>query len=65
MPKLKTNKAARKRFKVTSKGKVLMSQTSRRHLLTDKTAVEKRRLRRWTPIDERDRKRIDPLLPYR
>lgn len=65
MPKLKTNKAARKRFKITAKGKILKPNAFRRHLLTDKKSSEKRRLRGWSEVDERDRKRIDPLLPYR
>lgn len=65
MPKLKTNKAAKKRFKITSKGKVLRLRTSRRHLMTDKTSLEKRGLRGWTSIDPTDKKRIAPLIPYR
>ena len=65
MPKLKTNKAAKKRFKITATGKVLMPKTSRRHLLTDKEPVDKRKLRRWAEVDKTDRKRIGPLLPYR
>lgn len=65
MPKIKTNKAAKKRFKVTATGKVLKPQTSRRHLMTDKESGEKRQLRRWTSIDKTDEKRIGRLLPYR
>ena len=65
MPKLKTNKAAKKRFKITKKGKVLASQTSRRHLLTDKQSAHKRKLRRWQKVDVTDQKRFNALLPYR
>ncbi len=64
MPKLKTNKAARKRFKVTGKGKVLRTKTARRHLLTDKSSNDKRGLRGWQPVDKTDQKRFDTLLPY-
>jgi large subunit ribosomal protein L35 len=64
MPKLKTNKAAKKRFKVTAKGKVLRLRTKRRHLLTDKSGSEKRSLRRWSRVDETDEKRFRALLPY-
>lgn len=64
MPKLKTNKAARKRFKVTAKGKVLLSKTGRRHLLTDKESTHKRRLHKSSEIDETDKKRVKALLPY-
>lgn len=62
--KLKTNKAAKKRFKITAKGKILMPQTKRRHLLTDREPTQKRRLRRWKEIDVTDKKRLRPLLPY-
>lgn len=64
MPKLKTNKAARKRFKITAGGKVLVPATKRRHLLTDKTSSSKRKLRRWQAADESDQKRVRSLLPY-
>jgi large subunit ribosomal protein L35 len=64
MPKLKTNKAARKRFKVTSKGKVLRPSAGRRHLLTDKVSKEKRSLRGWKRVDRTDEKRFRQLLPY-
>lgn len=65
MPKLKVNKAAKKRYKVTGTGKVLHAPAKRRHLLTDKRSGTKRKLRRWTNVDERDRKGIRVLLPYR
>jgi len=45
MPKLKTHKGARKRFKVTATGKLLRKKTGRRHLLSHKAAKRKRRLR--------------------
>lgn len=65
MPKLKTNKAAKKRFKISARGKVFKPKTGRRHLLTDKASSEKRGMRRWSVVDKTDRKRIDPLIPYR
>lgn len=64
MPKLKTNKAAKKRFKITASGKVLMSQTTRRHLLTDKRSVTKRKLRRWRELEPKYAKPIQRLIPY-
>ena len=44
--KLKTNKAVRKRFKVTATGKVLHMKPFRRHLLSGRNSSRKRRLRR-------------------
>lgn len=64
MPKLKTNKAAKKRFKVTATGKVMVSRSNRRHLLTDKESTDKRALRKWKEIDSTDRGRIRVMLPY-
>lgn len=42
--KMKTKKAAAKRFKVTSRGKVMHKQTGRGHLLSKKSRRRKRRL---------------------
>jgi large subunit ribosomal protein L35 len=64
MPKLKTNKAIKKRFKVTGKGKVLTLKTKRRHLLGDRSASKKRRFRGWHEIDETKTKMILKGLPY-
>lgn len=64
MPKLKTNKAVRKRFRVTPKGKVLGSASLRRHLLTDRSAKKKRQLRRGLAIETVDAGHIKKLLPY-
>ena len=48
MPKLKTRKAARKRFKVTKSGKVKHYKPFRRHLLGGRNSSRKRRLRKTT-----------------
>ena len=64
MPKLKTKKAVRKRFKLTAGGKVLKPQSFRRHLLGDKSSSRKRRLRRAQLVDAVDAKRVKRCLPY-
>ncbi|MBI2167863.1 MAG: 50S ribosomal protein L35 [Candidatus Omnitrophica bacterium] len=64
MPKLKTNKAAKKRFKITGRRKVMKSKTSRRHLLTDKKSGHKRKLRRWQEASQVQSRMIRTLLPY-
>ncbi|MCS7168243.1 MAG: 50S ribosomal protein L35 [Gemmatales bacterium] len=46
MPKQKTHKGAKKRFKVTAHGKVMRQKCGRRHLLSHKRAKRKRQLRR-------------------
>lgn len=47
MPKLKTNKAAKKRFKVTATGKVLFRPTRHRHMMSCKSAKKRRHSRKW------------------
>ena len=41
MPKLKTNKAAKKRYSLTATGKVKRTTANRRHLLANKTKRQK------------------------
>jgi large subunit ribosomal protein L35 len=46
MPKMKTHKGARKRFRVSATGKLLRKQAGKRHLNSHKTGNRKRNLRR-------------------
>jgi large subunit ribosomal protein L35 len=46
MPKMKTHKSMRKRFKVTATGKLKRRQAGKKHLLSHKTGKRKRKLRR-------------------
>ncbi len=64
MQKLKTNKAIRKRFKITAGKKVLGSQPLRRHLLGDRSAAKKRHLRKKWSLGKVDRKAVIRALPY-
>ena len=50
MPKMKTHKGAKKRFKVTGSGKVKRNRAFKSHILTKKDAKRKRRLRRPTTV---------------
>jgi large subunit ribosomal protein L35 len=45
MPKMKTHKGAKKRFKITGSGKVRRYKAYKSHILTKKTSKRKRRLR--------------------
>jgi large subunit ribosomal protein L35 len=60
--KLKTNKAIKKRFKITGTGKVRRFKAKRRHLLTDKSGNAKRALRGTEPVSPSDLKRLKHLL---
>ncbi|MFN4196763.1 MAG: 50S ribosomal protein L35 [Caldimicrobium sp.] len=50
MPKMKTNRSAAKRFKVTAKGKILHKKTGKRHLLRKKSAKAKRALGKYKEL---------------
>ncbi len=45
MPKMKTHKASRKRFRVSATGKMKRTQAGKKHLLSNKTGKRKRHLR--------------------
>jgi large subunit ribosomal protein L35 len=64
MPKMKTNRGAAKRFKVTAKGKVKHSKAYASHLLSAKTTKRKRRLRKSVVVAKRDTRSVKRLLPY-
>jgi len=64
MPKLKTNRAAAKRFKLTAKGKVKRRRAFLRHINSHKTRKQKRRLGKPALVDKTNEKAIKRLLPY-
>ena len=65
MPKLKTNKAAKKRYSYTATGKVKRTKANRRHLLAAKTKRQKLRARVQDGIVSKTvEKGIKKMLPY-
>jgi len=64
MPKMKSNKSATKRFKVTGSGRVKRGQSHRRHILTKKSTKRKRHLRSPLAVHESDLGLIGRMLPY-
>ncbi len=62
MPKMKTNKGAAKRFKITGKGKVKRMRAYKSHILTKKTAKRKRRLRKAAIAAPGDARRVLRML---
>ena len=64
MPKLKTNRAAAKRFKATGTGKLKRSQAYKTHVLTKKSAKRKRNLRKSAMTDSTNEKNMKKILPY-
>ena len=64
MPKLKTNRGAAKRFKITASGRIKRGQSHRRHILTKKDSKRKRHLRDPLPIAASDVRSIKQMLPH-
>ena len=62
MPKMKTDRGAAKRFKVTGTGRIRRRRAFRRHLLEKKSSVLTRRLEGTTEVAKNDEKRIKKLL---
>jgi large subunit ribosomal protein L35 len=64
MPKLKTNKGAQKRLRVTKSGKIKHFGAGKGHLLTGKRSKRKRALRRGVILSKNDTRATLKLLPY-
>ena len=62
--KVKTNKGAAKRFKVTASGKVRRNRSGKSHLNVKKSRKRKRRLLSPDYIEGTAAKRIKKLVPY-
>nr|YP_009300523.1 ribosomal protein L35 [Campylaephora sungminbooi]AKU47442.1 ribosomal protein L35 [Campylaephora sungminbooi]ALN11889.1 ribosomal protein L35 [Campylaephora sungminbooi] len=63
MYKLKTRRSIKKRFKMTSSGKLIMRKASRSHLLEKKSSKRKTRLRKTALVQLRDKKNFKFSLP--
>ena len=61
-PKQKTNRATKKRFKLTGTGKVLRRHAMRSHNLGKKSAKRKRAFRRDQAVDGSDAREVKRLL---
>ncbi|HYA03161.1 MAG TPA: 50S ribosomal protein L35 [Syntrophobacteria bacterium] len=64
MPKIKTNRGAAKRFKITGTGKVRHWKAGKSHILTKKSPKRKRNLRKPETVDTTNMKALRRLLPY-
>ncbi|MBR0458084.1 MAG: 50S ribosomal protein L35 [Victivallales bacterium] len=64
MPKMKTRKAAAKRFKVTGTGKYVHARAYGRHILTKKNGKRKRRLGQAAVLKATEFSRLKASLPY-
>lgn len=64
MPKLKTNKAASKRFKVTGTGKIKRTQAGKQHINGKMSPKRIRTLRKSDLVDDTNFKPMKKMLPY-
>jgi large subunit ribosomal protein L35 len=62
MPKMKTHSGAKKRFKMTAKGKVKARHAMTSHILEKKSPKRKRRLSQDFDVAKPDAKRVKKLL---
>ncbi len=64
MPKMKTRRAAAKRFKTTGTGKLMKMNANTSHILNKKTTKRKRHLRKPVEVDASNVKMMKRCLPY-
>jgi large subunit ribosomal protein L35 len=65
MPKMKTKSGAKKRFRVTGKGRVKFKQAKSRHMMMNKPKSMKRKAKGEEIMNESDAKVVlDNFLPY-
>ena len=64
MPKMKTRRAAAKRFTVTGTGEFKRNKAYKRHILEKKSQKRKRNMRKAALITAADHERVRRMLPY-
>ncbi len=62
MPKMKSNRGAKKTFSKTATGKYKRKSAYKSHILTSKSRKRKRRLRRATLVAKSEEKRVKIML---
>jgi large subunit ribosomal protein L35 len=64
MPKVKSNRGAKKRFAATGGGGIKRAKAGKSHILTTKNRKRKRMLRKNAQVDSANERSIRRLLPY-
>ncbi|HIK43999.1 MAG TPA: 50S ribosomal protein L35 [Leptolyngbyaceae cyanobacterium M65_K2018_010] len=64
MPKLKSRKAAAKRFRRSGSGKIMRRKAFKNHLLEHKNATRRSRLSKISTVSEADAANVELMLPY-
>jgi len=64
MPKLKTKSSAKKRFKISARGKVITAQAGKRHGMIKRTNSQIRKQRGTTIMTKQDSRIVKSYMPY-
>ncbi len=64
MPKLKTKSGAKKRFKISAKGKVIAPQAGKRHNMINRTPKFIRQARGTSVLSDADARIVKKFMPY-
>jgi large subunit ribosomal protein L35 len=64
MPKLKTRRAAAKRFRASGTGKIMRRKAFKSHLLAHKSPARRRNLSKIAVVSDVDTDRVHGMLPY-
>ena len=64
MPKMKTRRAAAKRFSATGTGKFRRRKQNLRHILTKKSAKRRMNLGQATLVDKTNERAVRRMMPY-
>jgi len=62
MPKMKSNRGAAKRFRVTASGKIKRHSSHHSHILTKKSSKRKRKLRQESQVSKADSSRVAKMI---
>jgi len=62
MPKMKSNRGAMKRFKITGSGRIKRHKAGKSHILTKKSRKTKRNLRTATLVSGSDERRVHKMI---
>ena len=64
MPKLKTKSSAKKRFKISARGKVITAQAGKRHGMIKRSNSQIRKQRGTTIMTKQDSRIVKSYMPY-
>jgi large subunit ribosomal protein L35 len=65
VPKIRTNKSAAKRFRITGTGKIKRNKANKQHILSSKGKKRKRHLRKAGMVAAVESKNIRQMIPYK